>query len=66
MELAHTTGLESSKFIKGEVPVDCDECPVRGTCTFRIVVDDITELVDDEIIDLACYGAFMRFLFSEV
>jgi len=65
LELARKTGKESLTFIKGEMPIDCDECPVKPNCAHRLFVGDISELVDDDFIELACYGAFIKFLFSE-
>jgi hypothetical protein len=64
MELARVTGVESLKFIKGK-PIDCCECPVIGRPNFCHVLSDMIEVFDSDAAELACYGAFMRFLFSE-
>jgi len=65
MELAHKTGTESLKFFKGEKYIDCAECPIKDKYSFcrERNKDDPIKYV---ITELACYGAFMKFLFSEV
>jgi len=64
MELARKTSRESLKFIKGEISIDCTECPVNNL--FCSAIDDINEAVGEDVMELICYGAFMKFLFSEV
>jgi hypothetical protein len=56
--------MESLTFIKGK-SIDCDECPVREKEKFCADFEDFAELFDRDTAALACYGAFMRFLFSE-
>jgi hypothetical protein len=64
MGLVRLTGVESLTFIKGK-PIDCTECPVKGRENFCTDFEDFAELFDRDTAELACYGAFMRFLFSE-
>jgi hypothetical protein len=64
MELERATRTESLTFIKGK-PIDCGECPIKNKLNFCHVIDDMIEIFDSEAAELACYGAFMRFLFSE-
>ena len=63
MELARKTGRESLKFIKGEIGIDCPECPVKHSLCD--VITDIYDTFGQDAVDLICYGALMKFLFSE-
>jgi hypothetical protein len=64
MEMAREAEVESLTFIKGEMIFSgCDKCPIfssRATCARRGVFTGKSEASE-----IACYGAFMRFLFSE-
>jgi hypothetical protein len=64
MKLARLTQVESLTFIKGK-PIDCTECPIKGREKFCADFEDFAGLFDRDTAELACYGAFMRFLLSD-
>jgi hypothetical protein len=63
MEMAREAKTESLTFIKGETDFcDCDKCRITcfpSTCAIHDVF-----IKKQGVAELACYGAFMRFLFS--
>jgi hypothetical protein len=55
--------VESLKFFNGEIPLACEKCPLfifPSHCGIKKLAAKNAELAK-----VACYGAFMRFLFSE-
>jgi hypothetical protein len=77
MELARKTETESLKFIKGYIPFKCPTtadsvpgvvCPVGGESDIckKYVFDFVDAKYGSDISQIVCYGAFMKWLFSEV
>jgi hypothetical protein len=64
-EMAAQRQVESLTFFKGEIPIFCDNCPIKNSLNFCRIVDDINDIIDNEMMRLACHGAFIRFLFSK-
>ena len=63
MNIAKEAQVESLKFFNGEMPLDCDKCPMmffQSHCGIKNL-----SYKNAALAKVACYGAFMRFLFSE-
>jgi hypothetical protein len=66
MEMARAAQVESLTFIKGEVSLACECCPIKNKYNFCAYMDMWKNLnTEDNRAAMGCYGAFMRFLFSE-
>jgi hypothetical protein len=71
MEMARAAEMESLTFIKGEADFfNCDKCPITcftSACAIKVCCKFNGKDVFEKraVAQAACYGAFMRFLFSE-
>jgi hypothetical protein len=57
--------IKNTIFSNEEIPFECEECPARHICKIRNKTVELFKCFGRQTVETACYGAFMRFLFSE-
>jgi len=61
---ARSSGRENWKFFNNN-HLDCKDCPARPSCQVKEHTAAIFSICGKEVCDLACYGAFIKFVFAE-